>query len=106
MTISDAREIVRANPKAYRAAFVEAPGWPLLDHPQAKAALHSKVGAAYDQLRERKAELVAQGYTVTGGTLGANVLRLENGSDVRVIGIDKPTRKAKRGQSRSSTPSE
>ena len=93
--MGQARDLVRANPKAYRAAFVEAPGWPLLDHPQARAALHSKVGYAYDALRERKNELTQQGYKVTGGSLGANVLRLERDGEVRVIGLDKPRRTQK-----------
>lgn len=93
MTVSEARSLVKRNPTAYRAAFVEAPGWPLLDHPQARVTLHTKVGQAYDELRARKESLVKIGYKVTAGSLGKSVLRLERGDDVRVIGLDKPRKR-------------
>lgn len=100
MTSTEARDLVRAHLGVYRAAFVEAPGWPLLDHPQARFTLCERVGHAYDALRDRKAHLVKMGYKVTAGSLGANVLRLELGDETRVIGIDKPKRA--RGQSQVS----
>ena len=93
MTTSEARALVKSEPKRWRAAFVEAPGTPLLDHPQAQVALHSKVGTAYDALRERKNELVEQGYAVTFGTLGKNLLVLSKGDETRAIAIDKPRKR-------------
>ena len=93
VTTAEARSLVKSNPSAYRAAFVEAPGWPLLDHPQARVTLHTKVGQAYDELRARKESLVKIGYKVTAGSLGKSVLRLERGDDVRVIGLDKPRKR-------------
>lgn len=93
MTTSEARALVRDNPKQWRAALVEAPGLPLLDHPQASVTLHEKVGTAYDQLRSRKASLVKQGWHVEWGTLGKCILVLGKDDEQRVIGIDKPTRK-------------
>lgn len=93
MTVSEARSLVKRNPTAYRAAFVEAPGIPLLGHPQATYSLHSKVGRAYDELRARKESLVKIGYKVTAGSLGKSVLRLERGDDIRVIGLDKPRKR-------------
>ena len=96
MTTSEARLLVKSEPKRWRAAFVEAPGTPLLDHPQARVRLHPTVGAAHDELRARKESLVKQGYAVTFGTLGKSFLLLERENDKRAIAVNKPQR-AKRG---------
>lgn len=88
MTISEARELVRAEPKRWRAAFIEAPGTPLRDHPQASVVLHEKVGSAYDQLRARKESLVKNGYKVTQGNLGWRIMVLERGPSEVCIGLD------------------
>lgn len=93
ITCQEARERVRANPGVYRAAVVEAPGAPLLDHPQARVTLHEKVGGAYDQLRAAKESLVKQGYVVTFGTLGKSLLRMERDGETRLIGLDKPRKR-------------
>lgn len=93
MTVNEARELVRANRKQWRAALVEAPDTPLLDHPQASVILYEKAGAAYDQLRARKESLVGQGWRVEWGSLGKCIFVFSRGDERHVIGIDKPTRK-------------
>lgn len=84
---------MRDYPKVYRAAFVESPGAPLLDHPEARVSLHERVGSAYDELRARKESLVKMGYRVTFGSLGKNLLRMEREGETRLIGIDKPRKR-------------
>ena len=88
LTVAEAREIVRDFPKAYRAAFIEAPGVPLRDHPQARVSLHGKVGGATDELRARKESLVKMGYKVTFGSLGKRLLLLERGPSEVCIGVE------------------
>lgn len=92
MTPAEARALVDEHPKRFRAAFVEAPGTPLLDHPEARVRLHPTVKAAEDELRSRRDGLVKIGYRVVFGGLGKNLLVLDRDGERRAIGIDKPRR--------------
>lgn len=94
MTISEARELVRAEPKRWRAAFVEGTSTPLLDDAQASVRLHPTISAASDELRSSRDRLVKSGYRVTFGNLGKRIMVLEREpSEVRVIGVDKPRKR-------------
>lgn len=93
MTLSEARNLVATNPNEWRAAIIEAPGTPALDHPQAQVTLHETVGAAHDHLRIRKEALVADGWRVERGNLGRGVIVFARGDEKHVVGIDKKKRR-------------
>jgi len=97
VTVSDANRLVHDNPKQYRAAMVEAPGTPLLDHPDATVMLYAKIGDATNDLRSRKEALVNEGWRVTWGNLGCGLMVFERDAHKRAIGVVKQPRK--KGQS-------
>lgn len=97
VTPGEARSLVRDHPKRWSAAFIEAPGTPLLDHPEAKVRLHPTVGAAEDELRARRDGLLKDGYKVTFGTLGKGLMVFRRDGDERAIAVDKPARRRASG---------
>lgn len=88
LTPSEARSLVKSDPRRFRAAFIEAPGTPLLDHPGASVRLHPTVKAAEDELRARRDCLVKIGYRVSFGGLGKRIILLDRNGEQRAIGIE------------------
>lgn len=96
MTPAEARVLVKSDPKRFRAAFVEAPGTPLLDHPEARVRLHPSAKAADDELRARRDGLVKNGYRIVFGGLGKRIIVLERDGEERAIAVQAAPRR-KRG---------
>jgi hypothetical protein len=93
MTVAEAKAVVEASPGKWRAAFVEAPGTPLLDHPEATVRLHPTVKAATEELRARKESLVKCGYKLSYGTLGRGLMVFEGDDGMRAIAVHKGRRR-------------
>lgn len=87
-TVSEAREAVASEPKRWKLAVVEATSFPLLDSPHAVVRLYATKKGANEALRERKSELVEQGYKLKTGALGRGFVALERGNETVGLGID------------------
>ena len=92
MTPSEARELVCAEPKRWRAAFVEGNSTPLMNDPQASVRLHPTVSAAQDELRAHRDGLVKDGWKIERGSLTHGYFVLTRGGEVRAMCVDKRKR--------------
>ena len=93
-TVSEAREVVKDEPKRWKAAILEGPETPMLDSPKTIAHLFATIKGAGEDLRERKAELEEQGFKMTLGGLGRGILRMTRGDEDVWLGLDRAGRHA------------
>ena len=92
ITPAEARRLVREQPGRWRAAFVEAPGSPLLDHPQARVRLHPTVKAADEELRARRDGLVENGWNKVRGSFTYGYFVFERDGETVSMCVDKARR--------------
>lgn len=88
ITVLEARERVRNDPKRYKAGVIEGQP-PLRDRDANSVVLFRLIKTADEYLRSRDTELRAQGWVRAFGSLGGRVLRYARGDETRAVGIDK-----------------
>lgn len=69
-------------------ALCEAPGTPILDHPDCEVTLYATKKGAHEALRTRYSELSENGYKRGYGTLARGILVLERGESTIGLGLD------------------
>lgn len=87
-TVAEAREAVRAEPKRFRCAFIEATCAPMLEDPKCEVELfvHKKTGE--ERMRERKMYLEKGGFKQVWGGLGRGIIKMVRADEERWIGLD------------------
>ena len=89
-SLAEAREAVRADPKRWRACLYEATGTPLTAREDTRVHLYCLVQTAREKLRERLADLEADGWKRSKQyRLGDGIAKLERGQDVLWLALDK-----------------
>lgn len=92
MTVAEAREAVKAEPKRWKVALVEGSSFPLLDSPESRVRLFKLKKEGNDALRKLQRELVAAGYKQKQGALSRGFLWFELEGEIVAAGLDYPGR--------------